>query len=527
MLPDKGTPGAAWKLTPDMKLVLHTHLQPSGKQETLRCRVGLYYSDAQPSVRPMILRIGSRDIDVPPNEPNHIVNDAYELPIDVDAISIFPHAHKLCRQIVVQAVLPDGGVRTLIAIRAFDENWHDKYRFAEPVRLPKGTQVKTQFTYDNSPANLRNPHQPPERVVYGSNANDEMSDVYLQVTPVDAAQYAVLEEHQKRAELHSKLIGYAKTLELYPNDLWSVEGLASCYVAAQQPAEAIRLLDQQPKSLKESPEASIILGMAYLATNDAPKAETFLRRALNTDRNLPYAWLGLAQTLVAQQKPKLAEAALRRAMQLAPHLTVARLDLVDLLVTDHRLDEAVGVAQSTVELAPDEHLPLLKLGNLYTQQRKYDASLASFAAARKLAPFVYSPQSSLAIACYQLGDEVAASRLLAEAVANDAKDPVPRFFLGQIARRNSAWAEAKRNLQLAADLPIPRTWPASHMHQFVKLLYTEQLQLAQQLQDAKLARTVLTAWMKLEPENGEIRKLSDQLNTPEPAAKSNASVRPQ
>jgi tetratricopeptide (TPR) repeat protein len=526
MLPDKGTAGAAWKLTPDMKLVLHTHLQPSGKQEAVRFRVGLYYADSQPSVRPMILRVGSRDIDVPANQANHIVNDTYELPIDVDVLSIFPHAHKLCRQIVVDAVLPDGGARTLIAIRAFDEKWHDKYRFAEPVRLPKGTQLKTQFTYDNSPANLRNPHQPPQRTVYGSNANDEMSDVYLQVTPIDPAQYAVLDEHQKQAELQSKIIGYCKTLELNPEDMWTLEGLASCYVAAQQPAKAIDLLDQHPQLLNASTQATMILGMACLASSDAPKAETLLRRALMKDKKLPLAWLGLAQSFVAQHKLKWVEDALHRAIQLAPQLTVARLDLVDLLVANQRLDEAVAVAQSTVELAPDEHLPLLKLANLYAQQRKFEASLSSFAAARKLAPFVYSPQSSLAIACYQLGDEATASRLLAEAVALDAKDPVPRFFLGQIARRNSSWEEAQRNLQLAVDLPVPNTWPATHVRQFVTLVYAEQLQLAQQLQNATLARTVLTAWLKVEPENGAIRKLSDELSNSEPAARSNAIVRP-
>jgi tetratricopeptide (TPR) repeat protein len=480
MLPDKGTLGTAWKLTPDMKLVLHTHLQSSGKQEPVRFRVGLYYADAPPTVRPMILRVGSRAIDIPANASNHVVNDVYTLPIDVNAISVFPHAHKLCRTIVVTAALPNGEDRTLISIRAFDEKWHDKYRFAEPVRLPQGTQLKTQFTYDNSAANLRNPHQPPERVVYGSNANDEMSDVYLQVTPIEPAQYAVLEEHQKQAELQSKIIGYSKTLQLYPADIWSVEALASCYVAAQQPANAIQLLTQQPQLLKVSPQAVIILGMAYLATGDAPKAEALLRVAITKDDQLPLAWLGLGQSLVTQRRLDPAEGAVRRAIKLAPRLTVARLDLIDLLAGDHRLGEAVAVAQATIELAPDEHLPLLKLANLYAQQSNYEASLACFAAAQKLAPFVYSPQASLAIACYQQGDEETANHLLAEALAHDANDPVARFFLGQIARRNSSWAEARANLKLAHDLPKPHTWPASHVRQFDTLVNAEWRQLEQE-----------------------------------------------
>jgi hypothetical protein len=36
MLPDWGVSGAAWKLAPGAKLVLHSHLQPSGKEEEVR-----------------------------------------------------------------------------------------------------------------------------------------------------------------------------------------------------------------------------------------------------------------------------------------------------------------------------------------------------------------------------------------------------------------------------------------------------------------------------------------------------------
>ena len=116
--------------------------------------------------------------------------------------------------IVVSAILPDGPSHTLLEIRHFDEKWHDTYRFAQRVRLPQGTRLVARFVYDNSATNVRNPHHPPQRVVYGSNANDEMSDVFLQVIPVDELQYAVLEEHQRRAELRSKIIGYRKTLEV-------------------------------------------------------------------------------------------------------------------------------------------------------------------------------------------------------------------------------------------------------------------------------------------------------------------------
>lgn len=40
------------------------------------------------------------------------MRDSYILRTDVDALAIFPHAHYLCREITVEAALPDGHVRT-------------------------------------------------------------------------------------------------------------------------------------------------------------------------------------------------------------------------------------------------------------------------------------------------------------------------------------------------------------------------------------------------------------------------------
>jgi tetratricopeptide (TPR) repeat protein len=461
MTADVGESGVAWRLESGSRLVLHTHLQPSGKDEEVRFRVGFYFVDAAPTVHPQMLRIGSRDIDIPADATEHTVRDVYELPIDADVNYVFPHAHKLCRTIRLEAQLPDGSTRTLIAIPRFDENWHDKYVFAKPVRLPEGTRLVTTFTYDNSAGNTRNPHRPPRRVVYGSNADDEMEDMYLQVTPVDASERAVLREHEEQAELASKIVGYRKALEMYPEDEWDLEGLASCYVAAKTPAKAVELLNAHPKLLESSAQAMIILGMAELAAGKTNDAEASLREALKRDDEAPLSWLGLGQALTAEKRADEAMEATRRAVELAPGLIAARLDLVDLLIADDKLDGAIAVCQEACGADPENHLPLVKLANLLARQGRYKASLATFAKARELAPFLYSPQASLAIACYQLGDEAEASKLLAEAAMRDADDPVPRFFLGQIARRDEAWAAAKENLAGALALPAPRSWPAT------------------------------------------------------------------
>jgi hypothetical protein len=83
--------------------------------------------------------------------------------------------------------LPDGRVVRLIGIDDWDFRWQDVYRYAEPLALPRGSTIAMSFTYDNSAANPRNPHQPPVRVVWGQNTTDEMGDFWLQIVPQKAS----------------------------------------------------------------------------------------------------------------------------------------------------------------------------------------------------------------------------------------------------------------------------------------------------------------------------------------------------
>src|SRR5205814_9111643 len=47
----------AWRLDPGTDLVLNMHLQPSGKPEEVRPRIGLYFTDKAPTRFPMLLQL--------------------------------------------------------------------------------------------------------------------------------------------------------------------------------------------------------------------------------------------------------------------------------------------------------------------------------------------------------------------------------------------------------------------------------------------------------------------------------------
>ena len=129
------------------------------------------------------------------------IKDRFVLPVDVEVLSVLPHAHYLGRRMDVFAELPGGGRRWLLHIKRWDFKWQDQYRYETPVVLPRGSAVCMHFTYDNSSANPQNPNTPPQRVVGGNRSTDEMGNVSLLVLTRNAHDRAILTEAMLRHAL--------------------------------------------------------------------------------------------------------------------------------------------------------------------------------------------------------------------------------------------------------------------------------------------------------------------------------------
>jgi hypothetical protein len=197
-LPARGmggwTPGSQPYVVPDgapellhahSDLVLQVHYHPTGKPETDRTRLALYFTDRKPQRRVMDIPLGSSRIDIPPGSRAFKATDHFTLPVDVSVLAINPHAHYVCREMTARAILPDGSQRILLHIPDWNFNWQQQYTYPQPVQLPEGTRLEMEFTYDNSAANPRNPNHPPKRVVFGPGSADEMAGLHIEVSPSD------------------------------------------------------------------------------------------------------------------------------------------------------------------------------------------------------------------------------------------------------------------------------------------------------------------------------------------------------
>ena len=174
--------GLARPIAKGSDLILQLHFHPTGKPETEKSVVGLYFSSTPPERRLMTPSIPGffgllAWIDIPPGEKAFTIKGVYTVPADMRVLSVTAHAHYLGKDIKATATKPDGSIEPLLWIQDWDFTWQDRYDYKTPVFLPKGTRIDATITYDNSADNPHNPCNPPRRVKWGIQSLDEMGAV--------------------------------------------------------------------------------------------------------------------------------------------------------------------------------------------------------------------------------------------------------------------------------------------------------------------------------------------------------------
>lgn len=184
-LPD----GVARILHKGADLVVQVHFHPSGKVEEEQSQIGLYFAKKEPQRLAFSLPKGMRrsQLDIAPGTKDFTLTDTFTLPLEAQLVGIFPHAHLLCKEIKVDATLPNGTKQPLIWIKDWDWNWQDEFHYDKVLKLPAGTRIDQKYVFDNSADNPRNPNNPPKRVTWGEQTADEMAITFFLVTaPKDA-----------------------------------------------------------------------------------------------------------------------------------------------------------------------------------------------------------------------------------------------------------------------------------------------------------------------------------------------------
>jgi tetratricopeptide (TPR) repeat protein len=288
-LPYSEPDGFSWVVNPGNNLVLNAHIQPSGKTEKLQPSVGLYFTDKPPVHFPLLIQLEHDGVlDIPAGGKDFVVSDEFRLPLAVDVLAIYPHAHYLGKLLEAYATLPDGSRRWLIRIPDWNLNWQAIYRYRKPLFLPRGSVISMRYHYDNSAANPRNPNRPPKRVRAGNDASDEMGHLWLQLLPRGAGD--------RRRELAEAWMRHR--VEKYPEDFSANLQLGALELSRLNAAGAASALGVAVRVKPEDAIAHNLYGSALQTLGRSREALEQFQIAVRLKGNFVNARYNLARSLI-------------------------------------------------------------------------------------------------------------------------------------------------------------------------------------------------------------------------------------
>lgn len=354
--PDSGSEARAWRLHGGSDLVLQLHLRPSGKPEPVTAKLGLRFSSRPPTQPALSMELASGEIDLPPGATDVHVRDEYTVPTDLAVRSVYPHAHYLGKRIEAFAVLPDGSRRWLVTIDDWDFDWQDQYRFVRPVRLPKGSTIHMDWSFDNSAGNPHNPSSPPRHVTYGPASTDEMAELILEVEPADPKDLQRLDEDFRRHWLRGQAAILEATLRRDPSDADAAANLGAFRQLMGDADGAIAAYEQALRRDPDHLQANVELAIVLTAAGQPARAVALLRHATTVAPDQARPHLTLANALRKQGDADGAIASYRRALAIDDTSPEAHNNLGIVLEQKNELTEAATHFQRATELNPKQQL---------------------------------------------------------------------------------------------------------------------------------------------------------------------------
>jgi Flp pilus assembly protein TadD len=385
-----------WILPRGSDLVVELHLMPAPTPTDVRPSIGLFFTDRAPSATPVLVVLGSKAIDIPAGATDYAIEDRFELPVDAELRSVYPHAHYLGKTMDVRAMLPDGTSRQVLSIQRWSFNWQQDYRLVTPMPLPRGTTLAMRFTYDNSAANRHNPSSPPQRVTWGQNSHDEMGNVGVQLvtrTAADATRLnAVFAQHAAQIDV----AGAEMLVRAYPANASHAALLGTALARAGRLSEAVPALERAIALDRASASLENFLGGALLGLGRGAEALVHFQAAAALAPRDPRLRFNLARVLSAAGRHREAIREYSVALSLDPDFVEAHQELGVVYFTANRLSDALVHLRRATELAPGSATAHSAYGGALAQAGRRVEAMAELERALQLDPSNEAARENLA-----------------------------------------------------------------------------------------------------------------------------------
>lgn len=131
----------------------------------------IFFMDAPPE-RPtyelLMGSLGETSIEprlvIPANEVKTFTT-RYKVQDDMSLLTVNPHMHLLGKSFIAYALTPPGDTIRLIKLPEWDFRWQYFYTFEKPQKIPAGSVIVAEATFDNTVNNPNNPNNPPQVIV--------------------------------------------------------------------------------------------------------------------------------------------------------------------------------------------------------------------------------------------------------------------------------------------------------------------------------------------------------------------------
>jgi hypothetical protein len=195
--------GMAKKIEAGSTLRFQIHYTPNGKEQTDLSDIGFIWADPETVKKEVkTVSVVQPAIRIAPGESDHRVS-AYKVGAlqNSEILCFMPHMHLRGKSFRYEARYPDGRSEILLDVPNFDFNWQTAYLLPEPMKVPDGTRIWAEASFDNSANNPSNP-APDEWVRWGDQTWEEMMIGYFDVAVPfdDKTEERPLEELLSREE---------------------------------------------------------------------------------------------------------------------------------------------------------------------------------------------------------------------------------------------------------------------------------------------------------------------------------------
>lgn len=163
-------------------IVLQVHYAPLASDETDQSKLNIFFKKENDPIQrevqnmpvtPFDLDGGFSSFVIPPNEVVSF-HGTKEIDEDISLLSVYPHSHYLGKNWELFAETPENDTINIIRINDWDFNWQGTYNFDRMKRIPAGSIIHINATYDNTTDNPFNPNNPPVTARWGEGTEDEM-----------------------------------------------------------------------------------------------------------------------------------------------------------------------------------------------------------------------------------------------------------------------------------------------------------------------------------------------------------------